>query len=37
QNGIDVDLALPWDRPHSGDYDLDELFAWIDRVTASAR
>lgn len=27
--GYSVDLALPWDRPHSGDYDLDELFAWI--------
>jgi hypothetical protein len=28
--GLDVDLALPWNTPHSGDYDLDELFAWID-------
>lgn len=28
----DVDLALPWDRPHSGDYDLDELFRWIDKL-----
>ncbi|MGR6806452.1 subtype B tannase [Sphaerotilus natans] len=37
QHGIDMDLALPWDRPHSGDYDLDALFAWIDRVTAVAR
>jgi hypothetical protein len=27
--GATVDIALPWDRPHSGDYDLDELFAWI--------
>jgi hypothetical protein len=25
-----VDLALPWDRPHSGDYDLPALFDWID-------
>lgn len=31
-NGIDVDLAFPWDRPHSGDYDLPELFRWIDTV-----
>lgn len=31
--GYDVDFALPWDRPHSGDYDLDELFAWIDRIS----
>jgi hypothetical protein len=33
--GHDVDLALPWDRPHSGDYDLDALFAWIAQVVAS--
>ncbi|WP_318765284.1 subtype B tannase [Lactiplantibacillus carotarum] len=26
----DVDFALPWDVPHSGDYDLGELFDWID-------
>jgi hypothetical protein len=30
--GIDVDLALPWDKPHSGDYDLDELFTWTDSL-----
>jgi hypothetical protein len=30
--GYVVDLALPWDRPHSGDYDLDELFSWIDHL-----
>lgn len=30
--GIDVDYALPWDKPHSGDYDLDELFEWIDAL-----
>ena len=29
-HGIDVDFHLPWGLPHSGDYDLDELFAWID-------
>lgn len=28
---LDVDLALPWDRPHSGDYDLEELFNWIEQ------
>ncbi|TWI18850.1 subtype B tannase [Sphingobacterium siyangense] len=32
-NGYDVNLELPWDRPHSGDYDLDELFTWIDKTT----
>lgn len=30
--GYDVDFALPWDRPHSGDYDLEELAAWIDSI-----
>ena len=29
-NGINVDYALPWDVTHSGDYDLDELFAWVN-------
>lgn len=30
--GYDVDFALPWNRPHSGDYNLDDLFQWIERV-----
>lgn len=30
--GYDVNLELPWDKPHSGDYDLPELFRWIDKV-----
>lgn len=30
--GYDVNFALPWDTPHSGDYDLGELFAWIDGI-----
>jgi len=30
QRGYSVDFALPWDRPHGGDYDLDQLFSWID-------
>ncbi len=29
--GYDVDFALPWGLPHSGDYDLEDLFAWIDQ------
>jgi hypothetical protein len=32
-NGNDVNLELPWDRPHSGDYDLDELFKWVDGIS----
>ena len=34
--GKHVDFALPWDVPHSGDYDLDELFTWMKQV-AQAR
>ena len=33
QSGKHVDLALPWNRPHSGDYDLDELFTWVEQIT----
>lgn len=32
-SGYNVDLALPWDRPHSGDYDLEELFGWIEKIS----
>ncbi len=36
QRGAAVDLALPWGRPHSGDYDLDELFAWAQTLVQRA-
>ncbi len=29
-SGKNVDFALPWNRPHSGDYNLDDLFRWIE-------
>ncbi|WP_321013113.1 subtype B tannase [Eisenbergiella sp.] len=32
KQGIQVDYHLPWGLPHAGDYDLPELFAWIDRI-----
>lgn len=32
-NGYDVDLFLPWNRPHMGDYSLNELFQWCDQKT----
>lgn len=32
--GHEVDYFLPWNVPHSGDYDLNELFAWMDKITA---
>ena len=28
-----VDYALPWDKPHSGDYDLEELFSWAEKIS----
>lgn len=28
-SGKNVDFFLPWNRPHSGDYNLDDLFSWI--------
>lgn len=31
--GRDVDFLLPWNRPHQGDYNLDDLFRWIRDVT----
>ena len=31
-SGKNVDMAMPWGVPHSGDYDLDELFAWMDVI-----
>lgn len=30
--GYDVDFRIPWNRPHSGDYNLDDLFKWINSV-----
>lgn len=31
--GLDVDFELAWEQPHAGDYDLDELFAWMGRIS----
>ena len=28
--GFNVDFALPWGLPHSGDYDIPLMFEWID-------
>ncbi len=32
ENNINVDFAYPWGKPHDGDYDLEELFKWIDDI-----
>ena len=29
---IDAQLEYPWGKPHAGDYDLEELFTWIDKI-----
>ena len=34
--GLDVNFFLPWNRPHSGDYNLDDLFCWIAQITKAA-
>ena len=35
-NGFNVDFALPWGQGHGGDYDPDELFAWIDMICSES-
>lgn len=30
--GKDVNFKLPWNRPHSGDYALNELFTWLNAL-----
>ena len=30
--GKEVDFLLPWNRGHSGDYALDELFDWMNTL-----
>ena len=32
QRGRNVDYHAPWNVPHAGDYDLEELFSWIDGI-----
>lgn len=32
--GYNVDFFSPWGQGHGGDYDLEELFSWIDKVVA---
>lgn len=29
---VNVNLRYPWGKRHAGDYDLDELFSWIDSL-----
>lgn len=36
-HGKQVGYALPLDVPHSGDYDLDELFDWMAQTVAGGR
>jgi hypothetical protein len=31
-SGVDVNFYSPWNRGHAGDYDLPELFNWMDSI-----
>ena len=35
--GYRVDMATPFDVDHSGDYDLEELFNWMDNIVKNVR
>ena len=35
--GYKVDMSTPFDVDHSGDYDLDELFNWMDNIVKNGR
>ena len=35
--GYKVDMATPFDVNHSGDYDLDELFNWMDNIVKNGK
>ena len=35
--GYNVDMATPFGVDHSGDYDLDELFDWMDNIVKNGR
>jgi len=32
-SGYQVDFAAPWTQGHGGDYDLDDLFAWMSQIS----
>ena len=32
RTGSDVNFSAPWGQGHGGDYDLKELFDWIDYI-----
>jgi hypothetical protein len=32
----DINFVLPWLQPHSGDYDVQEAYAWLETVLAEA-
>ena len=35
--GYNVDMATPFDVDHSGDYDLEDLFNWMDNIVKNGR
>jgi hypothetical protein len=32
-----VDYALAWNRGHTGDYNLEEVFAWVAKIVKAAK
>ena len=32
RTGVEVDYAMPWEVPHAGDYEMDQLFTWIREI-----
>ncbi len=36
-HGYNVNYALPWNRRHQGDYNLDDVFEWINTVVKSQK
>jgi hypothetical protein len=36
-SGYDVNFTMPWAVGHSGDYNLDEVFAWVNEVVKKAK
>ncbi|MGL4852669.1 MAG: subtype B tannase [Phocaeicola sp.] len=35
--GFKVNFALPWNRPHAGDYNLNDLFSWINALVSEQK
>lgn len=36
-HGYDANFALPWNRKHQGDYDLNDVFTWIEKILSHGK